>query len=80
MQNCLLVSMASIRVSPTAAGKNEFGVRLLKADVSFVLAAEAVGYHYEHETNSLDRSIIKKEYFRGWPYILTNGLGLLENY
>jgi hypothetical protein len=55
-------------------------VRLLKADVSFVLAAEAVGYHYEHETNSLDRSIIKKEYFRGWPYILTNGLGLLENY
>jgi len=34
----------------------EFGVRLLKADVSFVLAAEAVGYHYEHETNNLDRS------------------------
>jgi len=24
--------------------------------------------------------IIKKEYFRGWLYILTNGLGLLENY
>jgi hypothetical protein len=22
----------------------------------------------------------KKEYFRGWLYILTNGLGLLENY
>jgi hypothetical protein len=24
--------------------------------------------------------IIKKEYFRGWLYILTNGLGLIENY
>jgi GT2 family glycosyltransferase len=34
----------------------EFGLRLLKADVSLVLAAEAVGYHYEHETNNLDRS------------------------
>ena len=34
----------------------EFGVRLLKADVSFVLADDAVGYHYEHETNNLDRS------------------------
>ena len=34
----------------------EFGLRLLKADVSFVLAAGAVGYHYEHETNNLDRS------------------------
>ncbi len=34
----------------------EFGVRLLKADVPFVVAAEAVGYHYEHETNNLDRS------------------------
>jgi glycosyltransferase involved in cell wall biosynthesis len=34
----------------------EFGVRLLKADVSFVMAASAVGYHYEHETNNLDRS------------------------
>ena len=34
----------------------EFGIRLLKADVPFVLAAEAVGYHYEHETNNLDRS------------------------
>ena len=34
----------------------EFGLRLLKADVSFVLADEAVGYHYEHETNNLDRS------------------------
>ncbi|MEG3846472.1 glycosyltransferase [Microcoleus sp. herbarium19] len=34
----------------------EFGLRLLKADVSFVLAPEAVGYHYEHETNNLDRS------------------------
>ncbi|WP_373535677.1 glycosyltransferase family 2 protein [Microcoleus sp.] len=33
----------------------EFGVRLLKADVPFVLAAGAVGYHYEHETNNLDR-------------------------
>jgi len=34
----------------------EFGLRLLKADVSLVLAAGAVGYHYEHETNSLDSS------------------------
>lgn len=34
----------------------EFGLRLLKADVSFVMAAGAVGYHYEHETNNLDRS------------------------
>jgi len=34
----------------------EFGIRLLKADVPFVLAVEAVGYHYEHETNNLDRS------------------------
>ena len=34
----------------------EFGVRLLKADVSLVLADEAVGYHYEHETNNIDRS------------------------
>jgi len=34
----------------------EFGVRLLKADVSFVLADDAVGYHYEHETNNMDRS------------------------
>ena len=34
----------------------EFGLRLLKADVSLVLAPEAVGYHYEHETNNLDRS------------------------
>ncbi|MEG3955333.1 galactosyltransferase-related protein [Microcoleus sp. herbarium2] len=34
----------------------EFGLRLLKADVSLVLTAEAVGYHYEHETNNLDRS------------------------
>lgn len=34
----------------------EFGVRLLKADVPVVVAAEAVGYHYEHETNNLDRS------------------------
>ncbi|MEG3938931.1 glycosyltransferase [Microcoleus sp. S36b_A3] len=34
----------------------EFGVRLLKADVSFAIAADAVGYHYEHETNNLDRS------------------------
>jgi glycosyltransferase involved in cell wall biosynthesis len=32
----------------------EFGLRLLKADVSFVLADDAVGYHYEHETNNLD--------------------------
>ena len=34
----------------------EVGLRLLKADVSLVLAAVAVGYHYEHETNNLDRS------------------------
>jgi len=34
----------------------EFGVRLLKADVPFVVAGDAVGYHYEHETNNLDRS------------------------
>jgi len=34
----------------------EFGLRLLKADVSLVLAAVAVGYHYENETNNLDRS------------------------
>ncbi|WP_424408748.1 glycosyltransferase [Microcoleus sp.] len=34
----------------------EFGVRLLKADVPFAVAADAVGYHYEHETNNLDRS------------------------
>ena len=34
----------------------EFGLRLLKADVSLVLADDAVGYHYEHETNNLDRS------------------------
>ncbi|MEG4171059.1 MULTISPECIES: glycosyltransferase [unclassified Microcoleus] len=33
----------------------EFGVRLLKADVPFVVAAGAVGCHYEHETNNLDR-------------------------
>ena len=33
----------------------EFGLRLLKADVSFVLADDAVTYHYEHETNNLDR-------------------------
>ena len=37
----------------------EFGIRLLKADVPFVFAAEAVGYHYEHETNSLDRSFVR---------------------
>jgi glycosyltransferase involved in cell wall biosynthesis len=34
----------------------EFGIRLLKADVPFAIVAEAVGYHYEHETNNLDRS------------------------
>ena len=34
----------------------EFGLRLLKADVPLVLADDAVGYHYEHETNNLDRS------------------------
>ena len=36
----------------------EFGLRLLKADVSFVLADDAVGYHYEHETNNLDRVFV----------------------
>jgi hypothetical protein len=34
----------------------EFGLRLLKADLSLVLADDAVGYHYEHETNNLSRS------------------------
>ena len=34
----------------------ELGLRLLKADVSLALADDAVGYHYEHETNNLDRS------------------------
>jgi len=34
----------------------EFGVRLLKAGVPFAVAGDAVGYHYEHETNNLDRS------------------------
>jgi glycosyltransferase involved in cell wall biosynthesis len=34
----------------------EFGVRLLKAGVSFAVASDALGYHYEHETNNLDRS------------------------
>jgi GT2 family glycosyltransferase len=34
----------------------EFGRRLLKADVPLILADDAVGYHYEHETNNLDRS------------------------
>ena len=34
----------------------EFGLRLLKADLSLVLAGEAVADHYEHETNNLDRS------------------------
>jgi GT2 family glycosyltransferase len=34
----------------------ELGVRLLKADVPFAVAEDAVGYHYEHETNNLDRS------------------------
>ena len=34
----------------------EFGIRLLKAGVPFVMATEALGYHYEHETNNLDRS------------------------
>ncbi|MEG4342341.1 glycosyltransferase family A protein [Microcoleus sp. A003_D6] len=34
----------------------ELGVRLLKAGVSFVVAPDAVGYHYEHETNNFDRS------------------------
>jgi GT2 family glycosyltransferase len=34
----------------------ELGIRLLKAGVPFVVAEDAVGYHYEHETNNLDRS------------------------
>ena len=34
----------------------EFGRSLLKADLPFALAGDAVGYHYEHETNNLDRS------------------------
>jgi len=34
----------------------EFGLRLLKADLSLVLADDAVADHYEHETNNLDRS------------------------
>ena len=34
----------------------ELGMRLLNAGVSFVVAPDAVGYHYEHETNNLDRS------------------------
>jgi GT2 family glycosyltransferase len=34
----------------------EFGLRLLKAGIGLVVAPEAKGYHYEHETNNLDRS------------------------
>jgi glycosyltransferase involved in cell wall biosynthesis len=40
----------------TAHEDYEFGLRLLKANIPFVVAADAVGYHYEHETNNLDRS------------------------
>ncbi|MGL5059732.1 MAG: glycosyltransferase family 2 protein [Microcoleus sp.] len=34
----------------------ELGLRLLKAGVALVVNHEAKGYHYEHETNNLDRS------------------------
>ncbi len=40
----------------TAHEDYEFGLRLLKANIPFAVAADAVGYHYEHETNNLDRS------------------------
>lgn len=40
----------------TAYEDYEFALRLLKANVPFVAAPDAVGYHYEHETNYLDRS------------------------
>jgi len=40
----------------TAYEDYEFALRLLKANVPFVAAPDAVGYHYEHETNNLDRS------------------------
>lgn len=33
----------------------EFGVRLIKAGVQFTFAIDALAYHYEHETMSLDR-------------------------
>jgi GT2 family glycosyltransferase len=33
----------------------EFGVRLIKAGVPFTFAADALGYHHEHETTDLDR-------------------------
>lgn len=40
----------------TAYEDYEFALRLLKANVPFAVAPDAVGYHYEHETNNLDRS------------------------
>ena len=40
----------------TAHEDYEFGLRLLKANVPFAVAADAIGYHYEHETHNLDRS------------------------
>ncbi|MCW6051442.1 glycosyltransferase family 2 protein [Lyngbya sp. CCAP 1446/10] len=40
----------------TAHEDYEFGLRLLKANIPFAVAADAVGYHYEHETNNLSRS------------------------
>ncbi len=47
----------------------EFGVRLLKAGVSFAVAQDAVGYHYEHETNNLDRSF-RRARQEGRAYVL----------
>ena len=41
----------------TAYEDYEFALRLLKANVPFAVAPDAVGYHYEHETNNLDRSL-----------------------
>ena len=47
----------------------ELGVRLLKAGVSFAVAEDAVGYHYEHETNNLDRSFLRARQ-EGRSYVL----------
>jgi glycosyltransferase involved in cell wall biosynthesis len=47
----------------------ELGVRLLKAGVSFAVAEDAVGYHYEHETNNLDRSF-RRARQEGRSYVL----------
>ena len=40
----------------TAYEDYEFALRLLKANVPFAVAPDAVGYHYEHETNNIERS------------------------